>query len=84
MQTPDSTMLKAALDVARNPENYTDIPAATFTAWATLKAARGQELRPDTLPRVIHATGAPCADLVTRIHARRRQIMAAPTGGDAA
>lgn len=52
--TPCETRLAHAREIATNPADHG--PIARIEAWRALKAARGQDIRAETLPTVTHAT----------------------------
>lgn len=50
--TPCETRLAVAREIATNPADHG--PIARIEAWRILKAARGQDIRAETLPTVAH------------------------------
>ena len=53
--------IRTALDVVKNPGQFSDQPALRATAWRTLCKARGSAFHPDRLPHIIppKPAGAP-------------------------
>jgi len=75
------TVLRDAQQIAGSPEDHLDSPHLFTTAWATLKAARGQGFDPARL-RAAHLverpapTPEPTEQVMTRVGHRVRCIMA--------
>lgn len=89
-----------ALEIVTDPARFADQTALREHAWIMLKAQRGQIVRTQTLPRVIHATGQPepsdgaltVSEIIARTQSLRSERIRrqaerlghGPQGGDAA
>ncbi|OIQ32322.1 MAG: hypothetical protein BM562_05490 [Alphaproteobacteria bacterium MedPE-SWcel] len=80
MQTKLKTVLLNAQQIAGSPEDHLDSPQVFTTAWATLKAARGQGFDPARL-KAAHLIERPAPapepteQVLHRVGQRVRRIM---------
>lgn len=81
MQDRLKTVLKDARHIAGSPEDHLETPHLFTTAWATLKAARGQGFDPARL-RAAHLierpapTPEPTEQVLARVGQKVRRVMA--------